>query len=159
MSNIGSGALHEWHFPVPPAQAFEALSQSVASLFNLKDSDDFAMTVQFMTKASALTWGDRCIAQVIKDGDDSKIRITSASRNADSSLVAGKLEQNMQRLIKDVSQRLRDAAPAAPKATPAAVSSSNDIASKIRQLGELKDQGLITQEEFDAKKTDLLNQM
>lgn len=37
--------------------------------------------------------------------------------------------------------------------------SSDDIMSSIEKLGKLKEQGLITQEEFDAKKTDLLAKM
>jgi len=34
-----------------------------------------------------------------------------------------------------------------------------DIPAKLRQLAELRDQGILTAEEFDAKKTDLLSRM
>jgi hypothetical protein len=74
----------------------------------LKDEDDFLMTVQFVTKVSAMTWG-RCIAQVIKEDDESKLRISIASRNANSTLDAGKNEKSMQRLIKDITDRLKAA--------------------------------------------------
>jgi hypothetical protein len=56
------------------------------------------------------------------------------------------------------------AAPAAPAAaptlapgpTPAPVAGTADAAAAIRQLGELRDQGLISAEEFEAKKRELL---
>jgi hypothetical protein len=35
----------------------------------------------------------------------------------------------------------------------------NDIPEQIRKLGELKDAGLISTEEFEAKKTELLSRM
>lgn len=44
------------------------------------------------------------------------------------------------------------APPPAPPAAP-------DVAQQIRKLGELKDAGLLTEEEFTAKKTDLLNRL
>jgi hypothetical protein len=46
------------------------------------------------------------------------------------------------------------ATPAAPD--PAAVVGTADAAAAIRQLGELRDQGLISDEEFEAKKRELL---
>ena len=52
------------------------------------------------------------------------------------------------------------AAPAAPPAPPApAAPSGDDILEQIRKLGELRDAGILTQEEFDSKKADLLARM
>jgi membrane protease subunit (stomatin/prohibitin family) len=36
---------------------------------------------------------------------------------------------------------------------------SEDPAEKIKKLGQMKDSGLITQEEFDAKKAEILSEM
>jgi Bacterial PH domain/Short C-terminal domain len=46
----------------------------------------------------------------------------------------------------------------AEHAAPAPVASGNapDVADQIRKLGELRDQGLLTAEEFDTKKAELL---
>jgi len=108
MDTFGNGAQsHEWHMPVAPAEAYEALRASVDSLFKLRESDEFTMTVQFATKVSAMTWGDRCTAQVIRDGDESNIRVAVASRNASSPLVAGKSAKNMQALLKAITDRLK----------------------------------------------------
>jgi len=48
--------------------------------------------------------------------------------------------------------------PPASSATPAAATAA-DIAEQIRHLAELRDQGHLTQEEFDAKKTELLKRI
>jgi len=45
----------------------------------------------------------------------------------------------------------QEAAPA-----PAAAASSDDQFAQLEQLGKLKDQGILTQEEFDAKKKQIL---
>ena len=37
--------------------------------------------------------------------------------------------------------------------------SSNDILSQIEKLSELKEKGILTEDEFNAKKTDLLAKM
>ncbi len=48
-------------------------------------------------------------------------------------------------------------APAAPPAAAAApAAAGGDIAAQIQQLGALRDQGLLTEEEFAAKKAQLL---
>jgi hypothetical protein len=52
-------------------------------------------------------------------------------------------------------QQQQDAQPApAPAPAPAA---GEDPIEKLKQLAELKDQGILTQEEFDAQKAKILN--
>lgn len=48
------------------------------------------------------------------------------------------------------------AAAAPPVAPPAAAAADEGVAGEIRKLGALRDQGLITEEEFAAKKKQLL---
>lgn len=48
----------------------------------------------------------------------------------------------------------------APAAAPAAASGpAETVSDQLRQLGELRDAGVLTQEEFDAKKAELLARM
>jgi hypothetical protein len=49
------------------------------------------------------------------------------------------------------------AAPAAP--APPAASAGDDVIEQIKKLGELRDAGLLTPEEFEAKKADLLSRL
>jgi Short C-terminal domain len=44
-------------------------------------------------------------------------------------------------------------------ATPARASAQPDIADQIRKLAELRDAGILTSEEFEAKKADLLERL
>lgn len=48
-------------------------------------------------------------------------------------------------------------APAAPAATPAAPAGEGSLIDQLKQLGDLKDQGVLTEEEFAAQKAKLLN--
>jgi hypothetical protein len=43
--------------------------------------------------------------------------------------------------------------------TPTEGAASTDIPEQIRKLGELRDAGVLTEEEFEAKKKDLLDRM
>lgn len=57
------------------------------------------------------------------------------------------------------SRARRQAAAAAPQAAPAAqppVSENDDTVAKIRELKQLVDEGILTEEEFTAKKAKLL---
>lgn len=56
---------------------------------------------------------------------------------------------SIRRLIMDFHARMN--APVAPAPAP-----ERDIAAQIEKLGELRDRGLVTPEEFEAKKTELL---
>lgn len=58
-------------------------------------------------------------------------------------------------LVRPAAPIFNPPAPSAP--TPA--SNTADVAEQIRHLAELRDQGLLTQTEFDAKKTELLKRI
>jgi Short C-terminal domain len=47
-------------------------------------------------------------------------------------------------------------APQAPAPAPAASGISDDVVHELQQLAQLKDQGILTQEEFDQQKQKLL---
>ncbi|HEX2392127.1 MAG TPA: SHOCT domain-containing protein [Solirubrobacterales bacterium] len=50
-----------------------------------------------------------------------------------------------------------EAQPAAPAPPPAPAPASGDsLINQLKQLGELKDQGILTEEEFSAKKAQIL---
>jgi len=51
------------------------------------------------------------------------------------------------------------AAPAAPAVAAASGGGSGDVAARLESLGGLRDKGLITPEEYDAKKRELLERL
>ncbi|MFM9901587.1 MAG: SPFH domain-containing protein [Polaromonas sp.] len=61
-------------------------------------------------------------------------------------------------LAQNLSQGLQQPAAAAPAATAAPVT-ANDIMATLEKLGALKASGILTQEEFDAKKAELLKKL
>jgi membrane protease subunit (stomatin/prohibitin family) len=64
------------------------------------------------------------------------------------------LAQNLQKGLQDTEAA---AAPAAP--APAATVRPEDVIATLEKLGELKAKGILTQEEFDAKKVELLKKL
>lgn len=56
-------------------------------------------------------------------------------------------------------EALRDAVRAAQAGGGVPAPAAPDVASQIQQLGQLRDQGLLTDEEFDAKKAELLGRL
>ena len=65
-------------------------------------------------------------------------------------------------LAQNLSQGLAQGQPAAAQPAqqpPAAVVSPNDVMATLEKLGELKSKGILTQEEFDAKKAELLKKL
>jgi len=57
---------------------------------------------------------------------------------------------------KAAAQQQQAAAPAPAAPAPVAASSEDDPVARIRKLGELKDQGLLSDEEFAAAKAKIL---
>lgn len=53
-------------------------------------------------------------------------------------------------------QQAEQQAAAAPAPQPVAAAPQDDMVAELQQLASLKDQGILTQEEFDAKKKQLL---
>ena len=53
-------------------------------------------------------------------------------------------------------QQQQQYAPPPPAAAPAAPAGGDDMIAKLQQLGELRDQGILTDEEFAAQKAKLL---
>ncbi len=72
------------------------------------------------------------------------------------------LKERAKEIADYIRERISDAAPpaaAAPPSAPAEGSSSDEIFGKLKQLGELRDAGVITSEDFEAKKQDLLSRL
>lgn len=62
-------------------------------------------------------------------------------------------------MAQQLGQGLSGAAPGAPAAAGAAGVKPEDVMATLEKLGELKTKGILTQEEFDAKKAELLKKL
>lgn len=75
-----------------------------------------------------------------------------------ATVVAGGVNRHQQQ--KAASQQAAAAPPAAPAAAPVeAAPSSDDLIAKLKELANLKDQGILTQAEFDDQKAKILAEM
>jgi len=61
-------------------------------------------------------------------------------------------------MAQQLQQGLQGSAPAAAAAAPAGVR-PEDVMATLEKLGELKTKGILTQEEFDTKKAELLKKL
>jgi hypothetical protein len=99
LSNAGNPGALERYVPVPAAEAFQAVLAAVGKnyTFKLKSSDDFTMTVNFSSGASAFTWGENFTAQVVPAEGGSTVRVQGVGK------VGGQLQQGA-RLHKLINQ-------------------------------------------------------
>lgn len=157
MANLAGNSSYEWHFPVSSEQVFNALVEAVSNNFYILNADDFTFTVLFETDVSALTWGQRGSAQVIRDGEGSKLRVTVSSRLSNNTFAASKVEKNMQLLLKEVSSSLK--ANTNPNELSRHHGSTEDAISQIRKLKDLVELKIISEDEFETKKKELLDRI
>jgi hypothetical protein len=77
-----------------------------------------------------------------------------------ASAVAGRVNRHQQEKFSDQDAQAQQAA-APPPAAPAAPAEadSDDLINKLKELATLKDQGILTEEEFNAQKAKILAQM
>ena len=61
--------------------------------------------------------------------------------------------------VQKFSARIRELASSARRPGPPSAPPSPDIPDQIRKLAKLKDDGIISSEEFEAKKTELLGKL
>ena len=82
--------------------------------------------------------------------DDSEMEDTPVESTVED--VKAKIMEGGKKTLNSISGFLSKKKPAAPK-------KDNDIFETLNQLSELKDRGILTQEEFDAKKAELLSRL
>jgi Short C-terminal domain len=73
--------------------------------------------------------------------------------------VAGGVSRHQQQKAAQQQAAAEQAAPAPQAAPEAAAPDSDDLINKLKELATLKDQGILTDAEFDAQKAKILAQM
>jgi hypothetical protein len=119
-------------------------------------------TTLFQLKANykkATIWGDLEVTLVPEGADATKIN-AKATANVDNIFAAfgSPGRKIIDRFKQGLSTVSVDTTPTAPAPT-ADSTASLSVADQIRQLGELRDQGLVTPDEFETKRAELLQRM
>jgi len=78
----------ERFYPMPPQDVFNAVVQVVPQRFRLKSSDDFTLSCNFTSGASAFTWGENFSAQVVPANGGAIVKIQGAGK------VGGQIQQS-----------------------------------------------------------------
>lgn len=150
-------------YPFPVEVGYRALvAAAPRTPFKLQGSDDLRRVVSLKSGASLTSWGERINAQATSRGsNECIIRIECSS----SGETWGKTEKNIRLYLQAIDQVLRSSGqqwaselnpPAPSKPDVASESSPKD---RLSQLQELLDSGLISQEEYNQKRTDILKNM
>jgi len=86
-------------------------------------------------------------------------RHSAANQQAEADQNAQIADLQQKQSAQTASPPVAQPAPAAMAAPPAPAAPAKDPVEVLKQLGELKAAGVITQDEFDAKKAELLKQI
>lgn len=76
-----------------------------------------------------------------------------------ASAVAGRVNRRQQQKYSEQEAQAQQAAAPPPAPAAAAAPSSDELINKLKELAELKNQGILTEEEFDAQKAKILAEM
>jgi hypothetical protein len=74
-----------------------------------------------------------------------------------ASAVSGRVNRRQQQ--KYAEQEAQQAAPPPPAAAEPAAADSDELINKLKELATLKDQGVLTEEEFSTQKAKILDQL
>lgn len=97
----------ERYFPVPPTEAFTSLTAAVRKRFNLKAADDFTLSCQFSSGASAFTWGENFTAQVVPAEGGATIRFSAVGKVGGQVMQSARTAKLVGQLLDEVTADLR----------------------------------------------------
>ncbi len=76
-----------------------------------------------------------------------------------ASAVSGRVNRRQQQKFAEQEAQAQAAAPPPAASAEPAAADSDDLISKLKELATLKDQGILTEEEFNSQKAKILAQM
>ena len=136
-----------------PDDTFAALVAALdrSGKFSIKDSTTATRTLHVKTGVSWKSWGENLLITVSPTTDGfSEISIGSTSKYA--LIDWGKNQENFNAIMGLLSAELQQY----EKVSFSHGSPTSDIPAQIKSLADLKDAGVLTEDEFQAKKAELL---
>ncbi len=123
-------------------------------LFFLKDGIMSKTTEDFpIDKVSSVQWSSGMLMGTITIfASGNKAEITNVNKS-DGKAIVDQIRQRMS------GSKVSPASAAVVAAAPIPQAPAVDLIDQLKRLGELRDAGVLTQEEFDSKKADLLSRM
>ena len=145
-------------------RVWTACVQAVGVLgYNVLSSDSGSKQISFNTGRSMSSWGGQDLsATLIAVGSDTKLLMGGSLAKTGNPFGGGAQLGSWgekSRLIDNFAEEVRKLLPDIPEPVTLASTAAEDIPTQIQKLGDLHKQGLLTDDEFAAKKQDLLNRM
>jgi hypothetical protein len=104
--NGGSQSIQRY-FPTSQVRTFTGLVKVVSELFQLRNSDDFTMTVTFSAGASLFTWGENFTAQVTPSDGGSTVHVNATGKVGGQIQQAARIGKLVNQLFDELSAALR----------------------------------------------------
>lgn len=141
-----------------PSDTYEALITSIESLkgYEIRQREDKLMIVNINKKMSAFSVGERIRASVspLPDGTSEVKIILTPKSPIQTVTISGILKKHMDEIFSQLSLQLENYDPCVPNQR--SDSQGDDVAGQIKKFADLRDSGILTEEEFNAKKKQLL---
>lgn len=147
----------EVEYPFSIKTVFTAIIDAAPNIegLELDGADEISGRVTFKAGVSLASWGENIPVQLIQVSNTrTKMQIMSTPKTGvmfGGAMDMGKNRKNIEKIINAVSKIL------ANKEPEVAVQSSCSIADEMLKLKQLVDAGVLTQEEFDEQKKNLLS--
>jgi hypothetical protein len=150
-------------YPFPKQVVFRALRAAVNRLAGMKveGCDELACRLDIKTGISALSWGERVTVTVCANGDQAAVvSVQSGAKTVfGSATTHGKNRKNVREIINAISELLRSQGEIWRNEmglVPQASSSKSSVADELTKLARLREQGILSDAEFQAQKARLL---
>lgn len=154
-------------FPFPRQVVFRAVATAVEGLsgMNIEGRDELACRVDVKTGMSAFSWGEKVSIVVTGNGPSAAIvSVQSAAKTIfGSATTHGKNRENVKEIIQRTSELLVQHGSEwinemglQQQASAQATQPTQSVADELVKLAALRDQGLLTPEEFNGQKARLL---
>lgn len=152
---------HEFSFDVSYSleDTYSALKDAAQQLalgsYKIDKFDDNLKIAYLKAGVSLFSWGENINVSVKKSATGATVSIISVPKTG--VMLGGAMDMGKNRKnINEISQALSNALKKYQLIETDNLSTSPDVADEILKLAKLKDSGILTQEEFDAKKKQLL---
>jgi hypothetical protein len=128
--------------------------------FSIDKKDDIAKVIYLKAKLSLFSWGETITINIIKVEDSlSNINIISTPKigmGANAPGLYGDMGKNRKNINK-IQQAITNELSKYPEEYKKEIGNQNSIADEIKKFAELRDSGILTEEEFQTKKKQILN--
>lgn len=150
--------------PYAPDDCYKASKSAVNKLskFSVKSENVLARMLQISVSPglTSWTWGDIVNVTISANADGtSKVSVSSQAKNHTSGFGAGQQSKNVQQFVDALTEELQAYTSITATAQTIATPAQSTAKERLATLVDLHKDGLISDEEFEKKKAEILSQI